>query len=80
MTLPDMLAQHGIEPSTDRTDAWPKQPDLFTQTEARQLAAKLNTEWDVDGTGLANVAHAVPRGSWGGQEQGWYVSLASVKQ
>jgi hypothetical protein len=41
---------------------------LMTQTEARQLAKLLTTS-----TGMIHVAHTVPKGCWGGTEQGWAV-------
>lgn len=52
----------------------PRDPELLTQTAARLLAARLNAEGSAV-PGMANVAHAVPTGSWGGRERGWTVSL-----
>lgn len=51
--------------------------DLITQSEARQLARRLNEASDHP-EGMVNIAHAVPIGSWGGHEQGWSVSLVAT--
>ncbi len=52
--------------------------DLLTQSEARKLAREKNEAGDYP-NGMVNVAHAVPVGSWGGQEQGWSVSLVKAE-
>lgn len=51
--------------------------DLLTQTEARQRARDLNEAGDHP-NGMVNIAHPVPVGSWGGEEDGWNVSLVSA--
>lgn len=75
-TLPEVLRHHGIAASQDRTGGWPKSDDLFTETEARQLAHKLNNDGPPEF--MTNVAHAVPEDTWGGTEDGWTVSLRPV--
>lgn len=79
MSMLDLLAKKGIEKDPSRSETNPKKPDLLTQTEARQLSAKLNETWSVESTGMCHVAHPVPISSWGGQEHGWSVSLASIR-
>lgn len=46
---------------------------IMTQTEARQLAKRLSEQ-----TGMAHVAHTVPRGCWGGTERGWAVTGPAI--
>lgn len=47
--------------------------ELMSQTEARQLAAKL-MEKDLIPDGLIAIAVPYPYNSWGGSEQGWTVA------
>lgn len=52
---------------------------LLTQSEARKMARDYNEDGNYP-NGMANIATAVPAGSWGGHEDGWTVSLIPSHQ
>lgn len=62
------------EQPQQRKPEQPEVPELMSQTRARQEAAKRNARGEVE-LGTTAVAAPYPPESWGGEEEGWVVTL-----